>query len=577
MKLKYASIMLLLVVFLLGTTSSSATPGGTPLGSAFTYQGRLDRNGRPYTGACDFQFKLFDAAIDGGQFGPTLDIPGLPVSNGLFLAQLSFGSSNFSGDARWLEVAVNCPGDPKGYTTLGRQELTATPYALYATAAPWNGLTGVPAGFADNLDNDTTYSAGNGLSLDTGTSTFSIDPDIVQQTLKNNCVTGAIHTILNDGSVFCNPDATGHRSFFPQPQWPSHLYGATNPSNLTSITVGIDGLGLFSYYEADTMDLMVAHCTDPQCLDFTISPIDTTGDVGKYNSITVSADGKGLISYLDNTNGTIKVAKCLDLACTSAATIHTITGTGVYRDTSITVGYEGRPMISYYDAYHEILLLAICSDQNCGSASQHILDGSLNGPRIQSSIVMGWDMKALISYYSSLNDTLRIVHCDDYNCSSGSVSILDTNGGYYNSLVIGEDGFGLISYTSTFPDYSFKVAHCTNLDCSNFELSTIDSTGIPGDYNSITIGEDGLGIISYTTLPLGTSIPGKLQLAHCNDTACSGVNIVTLETDSSGYEQTAITVGTDGLPLIAYFNIGTNEMRVIHCTSVACVPYFRRR
>jgi len=36
----------------------------------------------------------------------------------------------------------------------------------------WNGLTNVPAGFSDNVDDDTTYSAGSGLSL-SGT-TFSI-------------------------------------------------------------------------------------------------------------------------------------------------------------------------------------------------------------------------------------------------------------------------------------------------------------------------------------------------------------------------------------------------------------------
>ncbi len=33
------------------------------------------------------------------------------------------------------------------------------------TGAPWSGLTGVPAGFADGVDNDTTYTAGTGLTL----------------------------------------------------------------------------------------------------------------------------------------------------------------------------------------------------------------------------------------------------------------------------------------------------------------------------------------------------------------------------------------------------------------------------
>lgn len=49
--------------------------------------------------------------------------------------ELDFGSSVFTGDARWLEVGVR-PGDmndPNIYTVLTpRQEVTPTPYALYA-------------------------------------------------------------------------------------------------------------------------------------------------------------------------------------------------------------------------------------------------------------------------------------------------------------------------------------------------------------------------------------------------------------------------------------------------------------
>ena len=36
---------------------------------------------------------------------------------------------------------------------------------MQATTSPWGGLTGVPAGFADGTDDDTTYTAGAGLSL----------------------------------------------------------------------------------------------------------------------------------------------------------------------------------------------------------------------------------------------------------------------------------------------------------------------------------------------------------------------------------------------------------------------------
>jgi len=54
--------------------------------------------------------------------------PSKEVSDGYFTVQLDFGSGVFTGDARWLEIAVDCGS---GATALGpRQELTAAPYAL---------------------------------------------------------------------------------------------------------------------------------------------------------------------------------------------------------------------------------------------------------------------------------------------------------------------------------------------------------------------------------------------------------------------------------------------------------------
>ena len=51
--------------------------------------------------------------------------------------------------------------------------MAPAPYALYATQSPWSGLSGVPAGFADGVDNNTTYSAGPGLALSNGQ--FAVD------------------------------------------------------------------------------------------------------------------------------------------------------------------------------------------------------------------------------------------------------------------------------------------------------------------------------------------------------------------------------------------------------------------
>jgi hypothetical protein len=135
-----------------------------PLSTGFTYQGRLDKDGSPVNDDCDMAFRLYDQAAGGAQVGSAITAT-VPITDGLFTITLGFGANAFTGDRRWLGIEVDCEEDGT-YADLGRQELTTAPYALYARGAPWSGLTGVPASFADGVDDDTTYTAGDGLVLD---------------------------------------------------------------------------------------------------------------------------------------------------------------------------------------------------------------------------------------------------------------------------------------------------------------------------------------------------------------------------------------------------------------------------
>jgi len=180
---------------------AAAWAGAAPMGTAFTYQGRLYEDGVPANGEYQIRFGLFDQAEAGSNLGiwPSTDpIPTIIVSGGLFTTTLDFGVDVFDGGARFLQIAVRKydPAMPIGPMNplSPRQELKPAPYALFAAKSasaaeaahatnadsaatvPWGStsLIGLPAGFADGVDNDTTYSAGLGLRL-TGT-TFSIDP-----------------------------------------------------------------------------------------------------------------------------------------------------------------------------------------------------------------------------------------------------------------------------------------------------------------------------------------------------------------------------------------------------------------
>jgi len=108
-----------------------------PLGTAFTYQGRLSDGANPANGIYDLRLTLYDAATNGSVVAGPLTNAAVAVSNGLFTTALDFGSGVFDGNARWLELGVRSNGSAADFTTLSpRQPLTPTPYALLAGTVP---------------------------------------------------------------------------------------------------------------------------------------------------------------------------------------------------------------------------------------------------------------------------------------------------------------------------------------------------------------------------------------------------------------------------------------------------------
>lgn len=151
--------------------SDQPAGGRVVLGSAFTYQGRLEKDGLHQSGPVDLEFALYDVDSGGTPLATLPVLDNVAVSNGLFAVQLDFGAGQFAGDSRWLEVRSRDGASVGGFSTVGRQQLTATPYAIFATqagnastattanaalAAPWSGLTGMPAGFQDGVDDTLT-------------------------------------------------------------------------------------------------------------------------------------------------------------------------------------------------------------------------------------------------------------------------------------------------------------------------------------------------------------------------------------------------------------------------------------
>ncbi|TWT43895.1 hypothetical protein RAS1_02950 [Phycisphaerae bacterium RAS1] len=140
----------------------------TPLGTGWTYQGRLKDGGSPANGPHDLQFTLYDVPAGGAIIAGPLCVDNVNVADGLFTVPLDFGAV-FDGNERWLEIGVrndntigNCAGG--SYTPLSqRQPLTAAPNALLALNA--DKLDGLDStAFLQAVPNPLTLSGSNPLS-----------------------------------------------------------------------------------------------------------------------------------------------------------------------------------------------------------------------------------------------------------------------------------------------------------------------------------------------------------------------------------------------------------------------------
>jgi hypothetical protein len=104
-------------------------------GTAFTYQGRLNNGSAPANGSYDLAFTLFNTNTSGVAVAGPVTNSATAVSNGLFTTAIDFGPGVFLGGSNWLEIAVSTNG-ANSFTKLApRQQLTPTPYALYAPNA----------------------------------------------------------------------------------------------------------------------------------------------------------------------------------------------------------------------------------------------------------------------------------------------------------------------------------------------------------------------------------------------------------------------------------------------------------
>jgi len=301
----------------------------------------------------------------------------------------------------------------------------------------------------------------------------------------------------------------------------------------------------------------------------TPTTVDAPGNTGFDTSIAIGVNGFPVISYRDATNGDLRVAACADVTCSTAATT-TVDATGdTGYDTSIAIGVNGFPVISYRDATNGDLRVAACANVTCSTATTTTVDAPGN-TGYDTSIAIGTNGFPVISYRDVTNGDLRVAACADVTCSTAATTlrIVDATGntGAYTSIAIGVNGFPVISYRDV-TNGDLRVAACADVTCSTAAttLRTVDATGDTGFFTSIAIGTNGFPVISYFD---NTNV--DLRVAACANVTCSTATTTTVDPSLfTGYD-TSIAIGVNGFPVISYRDGSNADLRVAACANVTC-------
>ena len=191
----------------------------------------MDGGGSPVTGLYDFTNALYNASSGGAQAGSTITLTAVPVTNGLFTVILDFGAGVFNGTTHWLQIGVRTNGGAAFTGLSPRQELTPTPYAIFAESANAAGLTGpIPAG-------DLTGVSGIGLTgvaLLAGGNAFT----------GNQSIGGLLHTGNGSGAGSHTDIIIGPGGYAPGEE--HNIDFDDSNAAVGSLIVGYNGNGYFS-------------------------------------------------------------------------------------------------------------------------------------------------------------------------------------------------------------------------------------------------------------------------------------------------------------------------------------------
>lgn len=261
---------------------------------------------------------------------------------------------------------------------------------------------------------------------------------------------------------------------------------------------------------------------------------------------------------------------------TTLAAPWTTSGNGIGQPSDVAVGPDGVPFVAFYDAVLGHLRLARCTNSTC-TATRWIrsVDTSPGAGGFQLALEIGPDGLPVIAYnLSSSSGTViaNIARCDTIDCRSFTINRLDPGSSAHGislDLAMPSDGLPVVAYVDE-ANEAVTIAKCADPACATTShVARIEQPLRGIGALSLAIGADDAPILAYA--PLAYSRPAEIRVAKCGAADCSGpVSIHTIASGPWMLVDCAITVGGDGLPMLAFRVQGQPQLMLARCLASDC-------
>jgi len=422
-------------------------------------------------------------------------------------------------------------------------------------------------------------------------------PSHYQVALSLSCPIGTALTSISPGGQGQCSSTTPP----PQTNPPANLI-FSGQAFFLEVIAGKDGFPAMSYEDANGVP-HYTHCHDYLCSTYSTVVIDsgvTTPGTGT-SLYTDTLFGFPDITYQSaSTNGTLKLAQCNNADCSGPiiSSFDVQIGRNVGQYNSV-YSDNGNGIVASYQDGNGFLKLAECSallpgghEWTCSPASNllYATPDSVNGPVVNT--YMGYDaLNTVAILYENNSHQLRIATCtfNVYNCnaSSGSVqnTVLDTSANFVGTnatFVQNTLGNLLITYErqpggATQPSQALIVCGSSSSHCTSAGApQALPFTFPPSGPAQITIGNDGLPIIAVLIPTINA-----IGIYHCSDSVCTSGTATNVNIPGvTAITAIAMTIGGDGFPAVTYSATNNNlpagqnvGIGLLHCGNASCNAY----